>query len=688
MFKIDENYSDYYGTDATKYPGGTAINSSGVDTTDGTPWLAKMFNNCIGWMQAIYIKAFGSLAGISNAAENAQTSDVVRALEKIQTDNNAAERAISEGAYFKKSGGTINGNVDIDGTLAAKNTTINGTLQVNGDIVESGESYETHAEQIYTKSDLIVSRDGAVGALGTKEYSGVLVRKADGTNDVAIVVDKDGNARVGNYELVIVYSSDGVTFYEDSDMTIPATIPAGVTPQLLAGEANRYYYAGADDTEPIATRDDEANMTNDKLIKWNAIAKRIETTPYAASDIASLIAAVAEMELQGNLDTHGGVLSPTPRWLRFDPESKKSLVIKAQTIIKVGTRVYKAESDESFDLTTYLNAVGKDYFVYLNWAEVDGADSWSLSASLTKSADTATSRYIGRLHTLCAAVPAGTSMTAPAAPSSGIVIGDDFLVKPYTDKDADFKEFYTQTVSAITTGTYYDVVTCGHPLAGFGAGDILPESVFCLTFKPDTLFEDAMVYEPTLGVAIDVYLQSGKGNGTRSLFGASTTRTRPQISHEADMLAVGKRLLSDEEFQAAALGSNEKTSIQGTSEASIQTAGGHVDTASRRMTSAIGCEDCCGGVWQWLRDVSALGTGTAYTNINGTGEYVGNTGWITIDGQNAFGEMYNCSSALLAGGHWGDGSSCGSRARYAHLARSRVYSGSGGRGSSRVIRGL
>lgn len=431
----------------------------------------------------------------------------------------------------------------------------------------------------------------------------------------------------------------------------------------------------------------EANMTNDKLIKWNAIAKRIETTPYAASDIASLIAAVAEMELQGNLDTYGGVLSPTPRWLRFDPESKKSLVIKAQTIIKVGTRVYKAESDESFDLTTYLNAVGKDYFVYLNWAEVDGADSWSLSASLTKSADTATSRYIGRLHTLCAAVPAGTSMTAPAAPSSGIVIGDDFLVKPYTDKDADFKEFYTQTVSAITTGTYYDVVTCGHPLAGFGAGDILPESVFCLTFKPDTLFEDAMVYEPTLGVAIDVYLQSGKGNGTRSLFGASTTRTRPQISHEADMLAVGKRLLSDEEFQAAALGSNEKTSIQGTVEASIQTAGGHVDTASRRMTSAIGCEDCCGGVWQWLRDVSALGTGTAYTNISGQGEYVGNTGWITIDGQDDFGQMYNCSTVLVAGGAWYNRSNCGSRARDTSCARSGASAHYGGRGSSRVIRG-
>ena len=100
MFKIDENYSDYYMNDPVKYPGGGAVNSSGVDAIDGTPWLAKIFNNCIGWMQALYIKAFGSLDGISNDAENVQTSDVVRAIEKIQTDNNTAQRTISDEKYL------------------------------------------------------------------------------------------------------------------------------------------------------------------------------------------------------------------------------------------------------------------------------------------------------------------------------------------------------------------------------------------------------------------------------------------------------------------------------------------------------------------------------------------------------------------------------------------------------------
>lgn len=279
MFKIDENYSDYYDdTDVVRYPGGKAINSSGVDTTDGTPWLAKMFNNTIGWMQALVIKVYGNLNGISSEPENVQRSDIVNALEKMRTDNNAAERTISDGKYLPFSGGTVTGNLAVTGETDLKKTTVDGDLQVNGNITESGEAYETHAEQIYTKSDLIVSRDGAVAALSPEEYSGILVRKADGTNDVAIAVDSDGNARVGNYELVIVYSENGTHFFSDPELTNPVTIPAGITPRPLAGVANRYYYAGTDDTQPIATREEESSMSDGYGVTWNATKKCLETT--------------------------------------------------------------------------------------------------------------------------------------------------------------------------------------------------------------------------------------------------------------------------------------------------------------------------------------------------------------------------------------------------------------------------
>ena len=380
------------------------------------------------------------------------------------------------------------------------------------------------------------------------------------------------------------------------------------------------------------------------------------------------------------MKTQDGVLAPTPRFLRFSAENKKALVIKKSTAIKVGDNVYFATADTTFDLTSQITEGGADYFVYLN----NNAGAWSLTASTTKAADTDTSRYIGRFHTLCAAVPDGTTMIAPAAPSSGIAVGDSYLVKSYSaDSDPDFFDFYNKTVSAITVGTYYDVVTCAHPLAGFSAGDILPESVWCLTFKPDCKYDDAMVYDKDFGIAADVYLQSGKGEASRSRYNAVHTTTRPQICHIDDARQVGKRLLSDDEFSSIALGSNECTNITGSKDWS--TVGGHVDTANRRMISAIGCEECCGYLWQWTRDVAALGTGTGWTNIDGTGKNVGNTGWLTEDGQNNFGQMYNAITALLAGGSWHNGVYCGSRCRLASNVRSYVAANFGCRFSSRVV---
>ena len=201
------------------------------------------------------------------------------------------------------------------------------------------------------------------------------------------------------------------------------------------------------------------------------------------------------------------------------------------------------------------------------------------------------------------------------------------------------------------------------------AGDILPESVFCTTFKPDCLTEDAMVYDIDSKIAVDVYLQSGTGANTRSVYNVIHTVSSQQGNHAADMHAVGKRLLSDDEFTTIALGSNEATNIAGS--AYVANVGGHTDTGGRRMISAIGVEDACGLLWQWTR------------TINGWG---GNT-WKTTDGRGSFGQEYSDIYVLVAGGLWDEGAHCGSRSRAANRVRSSVDAGIGGRGSSRVSRG-
>ena len=356
-----------------------------------------------------------------------------------------------------------------------------------------------------------------------------------------------------------------------------------------------------------------------------------------------------------------------PRFLKFafGAGNNKSLIIKGGTTIRVGSNLFHVDLDTSYMMSDLMQ--GRDYFVYLNYL----GGSWSLTCTITKSADISASRCIGRFHTLCAAVPAGTTMILPDSPGSGRSAGDNILVKSYRqDSDPDFYAFYNKTISSVESGTYYDVVTCEHPLAGFSAGDILPESVWCLNWKPDTLHEDAMVYDKDTGIAVDVYLQSGTGLNTKSVYGAAHTVSRQQWNHQGDMLAVGKKLLRDYEFSSAALGSNECTNIAGSADAG--TVGGHSDTNGRRMISAIGCAEMCGYLWQWLDEVN--------------GKPDENT-WTVTDGQGAFGQEYWQPRALLAGGGWNHGAVCGSRCRYADGGRAFVGAGVGGRGSSRVVRG-
>ena len=350
----------------------------------------------------------------------------------------------------------------------------------------------------------------------------------------------------------------------------------------------------------------------------------------------------------------------TKRWLRFNPDNKKGLIIKAGTLIKSRSGKYLYfPTDQAYDFSTSVTEAGKDYFVFINDNKEVSVSSTPTSATLTK---------IGRFHTLC--VSAGTiTMIAPASPSSGITVGDDFLVKPYhEDEDPDFYAFYNKKVTAVTVQSAYDVITCEHPLSGFAAGDILPESVFCINFHPDCLFEDAMVYEKTTDRCVDIYLYSGTNLKTRSEYNKTHTVSRAYYNIQQDFLQVGKRCLYDSEFTAAALGSNERTAIQGAADKT--TVGGHVDTANRRMISAIGCEECCGYLWQVLSDVAATG----------------GSGWVTTDTHASFGQEYGDPHVLIAGARWSYGSSCGSRARDSSAVRSATYTANGGRGSSRVYR--
>ncbi|MCL2381363.1 MAG: hypothetical protein FWC64_07180, partial [Treponema sp.] len=83
MIKIDENYTDFRDDTDPNYPGGKAVDAPTPESVEGTPFLAKWMNCLNGFRQALFQKAFGSLASVSGEPDHANESDTVKAIEKL-----------------------------------------------------------------------------------------------------------------------------------------------------------------------------------------------------------------------------------------------------------------------------------------------------------------------------------------------------------------------------------------------------------------------------------------------------------------------------------------------------------------------------------------------------------------------------------------------------------------------------
>ena len=192
----------------------------------------------------------------------------------------------------------------------------------------------------------------------------------------------------------------------------------------------------------------------------------------------------------------------------------------------------------------------------------------------------------------------------------------------------------------------------GHTLSGYVAGDILPATRWDLEHRPKGNPE-GFAYEELTDCWIAIYLPSWDGTKLVSVYngviadGSSTKKWHGEAFYE-QFAKQGMRLVWRHEFQMGAKGSNEQTSIQGSSDPN--TTGGHVDTAGRRMISNIGLEDCCGVLWQFSMDLGFAG-GSGWTNS------VYNS---SVDDR-SYGQTYGTLYRLLFGSFWDHGASCGSR---------------------------
>ena len=247
---------------------------------------------------------------------------------------------------------------------------------------------------------------------------------------------------------------------------------------------------------------------------------------------------------------------------------------------------------------------GKDYYVYA----CDNAGSLvfliSLASTYPAGYTAATSRKLGGFHTLCANV-----------------------------------------------GTI-----AGHTLTGYLANEILPQSVWDLVHRARNANMDnsGMVYDPGTNLWVAIYLAADDGaSGFKSENGATIWDSGTWYTCVDRATKVGARLLHYHEFMSIAAGSNQETNISGSADPG--TTGGHSDTASRRMISDIGCEDCCGVMYQWGLDNQMKIDGLPDT---------GDPAWSWYNLPGAKGSIYKQGTygivMSILGGYWGDSTNCGS----------------------------
>ena len=158
------------------------------------------------------------------------TKTIVGAINELNTNQDSFVKKNSTASQYIVSPLEITGNSTIHGT-----TTFDGSIHITGDIIQSGNIYETHAEHIYTKQDYIYLRENATTGLGSGEYVGIEATKYDGTNDGRLVFDSTGTARVGD--------------------------------------------VGSE--QPLATRAESNLMQDGTLVVWDATNNRLITNPNA-----------------------------------------------------------------------------------------------------------------------------------------------------------------------------------------------------------------------------------------------------------------------------------------------------------------------------------------------------------------------------------------------------------------------
>ena len=145
-----------------------------------------------------------------------------------------------------------------------------------------------------------------------------------------------------------------------------------------------------------------------------------------------------------------------------------------------------------------------------------------------------------------------------------------------------------------------------HPLSGFVAGDILPQSVWTIYHRPYASPNNCIYIPAGIPFWRTIYDHSGTLSTTSFEYGGTVTRARTFYGHMQDMMHAGYILPTYEQAAISGYGCEPLKAVSGKAEASVTTAGGHVNESNNRIISIYGAEDCAGCTWK-LTTIGAIG---------------------------------------------------------------------------------
>lgn len=201
---------------------------------------------------------------------------------------------------------TVSGDASVTGDISGNNITASGKVQgdnadfandvlIHGDLYVDGVEHVVQEENIVSQNDFITLRANNSASLGSNK-SGLLINNYNGSDSLAVVTDGDGTLRVGTgvgTETTyndIYFDSAADKWYTDIEDPTSEVTPSGSLVEWASvsesGTVTHYVNAvfkaidfSQGTLEPILTREEDADLNDQGLLKYNHASEKADTLP-------------------------------------------------------------------------------------------------------------------------------------------------------------------------------------------------------------------------------------------------------------------------------------------------------------------------------------------------------------------------------------------------------------------------